>query len=317
MKKITVVTACFNERENVGDLIEAVNQVFAGLKGYTHEHLFIDNASSDGTVDVLRAICKKQAHIKVIVNSRNFGHIRSPFYALTQAHADAVISLVADFQDPPEMIVEFIQKWEQGNLIVVGVKKSSHEKKGVFSLRKLYYRMVRKMAEVDLLDGFTGFGLYDKKIIDILRSIDDPYPYFRGLICEIGFERAEIAYDQPSRKHGKSKNNFFTLFDMAMTGFTSTSKVPMRIATLSGFFMSLVSLAIMLVYLVLKLVMWHSFTAGTAPILIGVFFFASVQLFFIGVIGEYVAAINTRVIGRPLVIEKERINFAAEKKDDH
>mgnify|MGYP001766832855 CR=1 FL=1 len=309
MKKISVVTACYNEHENVAALVEAVDDVFSQMPGYTHEHIFIDNDSEDNTVEILREICKTKPHVKVIVNSRNFGHIRSPFYGLIQAEGDAVLSLVADFQDPPELIPEFIEKWEQGNPIVVGIKKSSREKKGMFALRKIYYRLVRTLSEVDLLDGFTGFGLYDQKIIKILREIDDPYPYFRGLICELGFNRAEIAYDQPMRKAGRTKNNFFSLFDMAMTGFTSTSKVPMRIATLSGFMMSLISLVVMVVYIILKLMHWKKFTAGTAPILIGVFFFASVQLFFIGVLGEYIAAINTRVIARPLVFEKERINF--------
>ncbi|MEX1307783.1 MAG: glycosyltransferase family 2 protein [Eubacteriales bacterium] len=309
MKKISVVTACYNEHENVAALVEAVDAVFEKLPDYTHEHIFIDNDSEDNTVAILKDICKTKPHVKVIVNSRNFGHIRSPFYGLVQAEGDAVLSLVADFQDPPELIPEFIKKWEQGNPIVVGIKKSSREKKGMFAIRKFYYRLVRALSEVDLLDGFTGFGLYDQKIIKILREVDDPYPYFRGLICEIGFNRAEVSYEQPVRKAGKTKNNFFSLFDMAMTGFTSTSKVPMRIATLSGFMMSLLSLVIMVVYIVLKLMHWKNFTAGTAPILIGVFFFASVQLFFIGVLGEYIASINTRVIARPLVFEKERINF--------
>lgn len=310
MKKISIVTACYNEEENVAALVEAVREEFKKLPEYDYEHIFIDNCSVDNTVPILKSICQKDKRVKVIINSRNFGHIRSPFYGLLEADGDAVMSLVADFQDPPELIKDFIEKWEEGYKIVVGVKKKSMERKGVFALRKIYYRMVRKMAEVDLIDSFTGFGLYDEKIIEVLRQIEDPYPYFRGLICEIGFEKAFIEYEQPKRKKGKTKNNFISLFDMAMTGFTSTSKVPMRIATLSGFVMSLLSLIVMLIYLVLKLVKWYTFEAGTAPILIGVFFFASVQLFFIGVIGEYIAAINTRVIKRPLVIEKERINFS-------
>ena len=313
MKTISIVTACYNEADNVGPLVEAVKTVFAGLKDYDYEHIFIDNCSEDNTVAVLREICKTDKKVRVIVNSRNFGHIRSPFHGLLAADGDAVMSLVADFQDPPELIPQFIAEWEKGYPIVIGVKEKSSENRRIFFIRNLYYRMVRRMSEVKLIDGFTGFGLYDHHIIEILRGIKDPYPYFRGLVSEIGFEKSIIEYTQPDRRSGKTKNNFLTLFDMAMTGFTSTSRIPMRIASMAGFVMSLVSLIIALVYLVLKLVRWQSFLAGTAPILIGVFFFASIQLFFIGVLGEYISAINTRVLNRPHVIEKERINFKDKK----
>ncbi len=309
MKKISVVTACYNEEGNVAALVEAVKAVFEKLQKYDYEHIFIDNCSTDQTVEILRNICKTDKHVKVIVNSRNFGHIKSPFYAILSADGDAVISLVADFQDPPELITDFIDRWENGYKIVVGVKKQSLENKRMFFIRKLYYKMVRSLSEVDLIDGFTGFGLYDRDIIKILKEIKDPYPYFRGLISEIGFEKAFIEYTQPKRREGKTKNNFFTLFDMAMTGFTSTSRVPMRIASIAGFVMSLVSLIIAFGYFIYKIIFWNQFMVGTAPILIGVFFFASLQLFFIGVMGEYVSAINTRTLNRPLIIEKERINY--------
>jgi len=308
-KKISILTACYNEEENVAALIEAVDDVFNQLPQYDYEHVFIDNASEDKTVEILEGIAKTNKRIKVIVNSRNFGHIRSPFYGILQCKGDAVLSLVADFQDPPELIKDFVEKWEQGYKIVVGVKKKSLENGIMFGIRKFYYRLVKSMAEVELIDNFTGFGLYDQQIVEVLRQVDDPYPYFRGLICEVGFEKAIIEYSQPKRREGRTKNNFFTLFDMSMTGFTSTSKVPIRLASFIGFILSIITMTIGLVYLVLKLVNWYKFDAGTAPILLGIFFFGSIQLFFTGVIGEYVASINTRVIKRPLVVEKTRINF--------
>ena len=308
---ISIVTPCYNEQENVRELAGLVAEIFAGLPQYQYEHIFIDNASTDKTVLILKSLAASDSRVKIIVNARNFGHIRSPFYGLLQARGDAAISIVADLQDPPALIAQFLEKWEEGYKVVVGVKKGSEEAKPMYALRKLYYNLVGKLAEVKLIANFTGFGLYDKQVIEILRTIGDPYPYFRGLICDIGFAAAEVEYLQPIRKHGVTKNNFYTLYDMAMLGLTNHSKVPLRLATMVGFAMSLFSLLFGLAYLVYKLIYWDRFSVGVAPLVIGLFFVGSVQLVFLGIVGEYVGAIHTQVLRRPLVIEKERINFNA------
>jgi glycosyltransferase involved in cell wall biosynthesis len=309
LKQISVVTGCFNEEENVKELYEQVKAVFIDLPQYEYEHIFIDNASMDRTVAILKEIAHKDHRVKIIVNTRNFGHIRSPYYALMQAKGDAVISIVADLQDPPIMIKEFIKKWEEGYKIVIGVKTQSEESPLFFAIRKAYYNLVGRLSEIELIKNFTGFGLYDQKVIETLRGIEDPYPYFRGLICDIGFQRAVIEYVQPSRKRGFTKNNFYVLYDMAMLGITNHSKVPLRLATMTGFIVALFSLLVAFGYFAYKLIFWQSFSVGIAPLVIGLFFFSSVQLIFIGIIGEYIGAIHTQVLKRPLVIEKERINF--------
>ena len=309
MKTISIVTPTYNEEGNVAELIRAVRSVMAKLPDYSYEHIFIDNSSSDQTVPILKEIAHDDKCVKIIVNARNFGHIRSPYHALLQAKGDAVISLVADFQDPPEVIPEFIRKWEEGFKIVVGIKKTSSESPLFFAVRKAYYYLVGRLSEIPLVGNFTGFGLYDRKVMDILKTIDDPYPYFRGLICDIGFERAEIMYQQPARKRGFTKNNLYTLYDIAMLGITNHSKVPLRLAAMTGFVVAALSLLSAFVYLVYKLVCWQRFQLGLAPLVIGLFFFSAVQLLFVGIIGEYIGAIHTQVLKRPLVIEKERINF--------
>ena len=309
MKTISVVTACFNEEEKVEQVYEQVKEVFNGLKSYQYEHIFIDNASKDRTLSILKQLARNDKNVRIIVNSRNFGHIRSPYYGLLQAKGDAVIQIVADLQDPPEMLVDFIRKWEEGYKIVLGVKKSSEESAVMFAVRKVFYNLIHNISEVQLTRNFTGFGLYDKKVIEILKHIDDPYPYFRGLISDIGFESAKIEYAQPSRKRGVTKNNFYTLYDMAMLGITNHSKVPLRRAIMLGFALSLLSLMAAFIFFVAKLLFWNKFSLGIAPIVIGLFFFSSVQLFFLGIIGEYIGSIHTQVLKRPLVIEKERVNF--------
>ena len=308
-KKITVVTPCFNEEANVAEVYRQVKEVFAGLPQYEYEHIFIDNASTDKTADILKSLAVHDSFLKIIVNARNFGHIRSPFYAFLQARGDAVVALKADLQDPPILIKDFIKKWEEGYKIVVGVKSKSYENLLMSAIRKLYYNIISKFAEIDQIKNFDGFGLYDRKFVEELRRFDDPYPYFRGLVSEVGFSRAEIEYIQAERKNGKSKNNFYTLYDMAMLGFVSHSKLPLRLASFIGFGASIISFLLGLVYFIYKLFFWYSFELGLAPLIIGLFFFASIQLFFIGVIGEYIGAIYTQVRKRPLVIERERINF--------
>lgn len=309
MPVISVVSPCYNEEDNVEELYRQVRQVFADLPGYTYEHIFIDNASKDRTVNILKRLAEEDKQVKVIVNNRNYGHIRSPFHGLLQSTGDATVLLVSDLQDPPAMIRDFIAQWEAGYKIVLGVKTQSHETPAMFLVRKLYYEFISRLSEIELTKNNTGFGLYDKMVVDTLRGIDDPYPYFRGLISDIGFSSAKIEYTQPVRKRGITKNNFYTLYDMAMLGITNHSKVPLRLATMIGFCMSAVSLLVAVGYFFAKLIAWDTFSMGMAPLIIGLFLFSSVQLFFIGVIGEYVGAIHTQVLKRPLVIEKERINF--------
>ncbi|MNM44853.1 putative glycosyltransferase CsbB [compost metagenome] len=315
-KTISIVTPCFNEEENVDELYKQVKNVMKELPQYNYEHIFIDNASKDQTVTILKSIAKNDSNVKVIVNARNFGHIRSPYHALLQAEGEAVILLVADLQDPPYMIKDFVMKWEEGYKVVLGVKTQSHESPAMFAIRKMYYNFINRVSEIELTKNNTGFGLYDSQIIKILREIDDPYPYFRGLISDIGFESYKIEYIQPVRKRGITKNNFYTLYDIAMLGITNHSKIPLRLAAMLGFLMSALSLLVGLVYLVAKLLFWNKFSLGTAPLISGLFLFSSVQLFFIGIIGEYIGSIHTQVLKRPLVIEKERINFSKESNID-
>jgi glycosyltransferase involved in cell wall biosynthesis len=309
MKLISIVTPCFNEADNVDELHTRLCRVREQLPGYRFEHIFIDNASTDATVERIKGIIARDPAVRLIVNARNFGHIRSPYYAMLQAQGDAVVSLASDLQDPPELIPDMVAAWEKGYRVVAAVKQVSHESRAMWFARSSYYRLARKLADVQLLEHFTGFGMYDRQVIDIMRTLDDPYPYFRGLVAELGFEVARIPFTQPGRVRGITKNNFYTLYDMAMLGITSHSKIPIRLATMAGFALSIVSFLISLTYLVLKLILWNRFQLGTAPLLIGVFFFGSVQLFFIGLIGEYVASIHTQVLRRPLVVERERVNF--------
>lgn len=309
MKKISIVTPCFNEEANVELLYERVKAVLARVPQYSHELIYIDNASTDNTVQKIKALIEKDENVRLIVNARNFGHIRSPYYGLMQAKGDAVVLMASDLQDPSELLLDFISKWEDGFKIVAGVKTTSEESKLFFMIRKAYYSLVQRIADIKLIDNFTGFGLYDQEVIEIMRNLNDPYPYLRGLVCEIGFDVAQVEFKQPARKRGITKNNFYTLYDIAMLGITSHSKVPLRLAVFGGFILSGLSLLVALLYLVLKLVAWDSFQLGTAPLLIGMFFFTSVQLFFLGLLGEYVGSIHTQILHRPLVVEKERVNF--------
>jgi len=303
---VGLVLPCYNEAGNVEELHDRLVAVFAGLPDYTFEMLFIDNASTDGTAAALAALAARDPRVKVIENARNFGHIRSPFHALMEAPGDCVISMCTDLQDPPELIPKFLEAWEQGASVAVGQKRTSAESPLFWAVRSLYYRIARSIAEVPLLEHVTGFGLYDRRVLEIMRAYDDPYPYVRGLISEIGLPISIIQYDQPLRKRGITKNNFFTLFDMAMLGITSHSKVPLRLATLAGFTLSAVSLLVAILFLVLKLCFWYSLPAGYAPAVISIFFLASVQIFLIGLVGEYVGAVLTQVRHRPLVVERGR-----------
>lgn len=310
-KLISVVTPAYNEAENIGELIQLVRLEFESkLTQYEYEHIIIDNASSDETVALVKEQCRLDPRIKLIVNARNFGHIRSPAHAMKQASGDAVISIVADLQDPPALISEFIRIWESGRYkMVLGVKRSSAESSILFSIRKIYYALVTRLAEVDLIKNFTGFGLYDRQAIDAIRSIDDVYPYWRGLISEVGFSKYLYEYDQPARGGGISKNNFYTLYDIGMLGITTHSKLPLRFCTLFGFVSALLSFMLALGYLVIKILNWSDMQLGIAPLVIGMFFFGSIQLMVIGLLGEYIGNIHTQVLKRPLVVELERVNF--------
>jgi len=308
-KTITILTPCYNEEGNVREVYERVRDAIIAAGGYKYEHIFIDNASRDNTLRELKAIAARDKNVKVIRNTRNFGHVRSPMHALYQASGDAVIGIVADLQDPPEMIVDFIRKWEEGYPVVIGIKAASDESGLMFWIRKQYYKLVNRLSGVETYENFTGFGLFDRKVVDAIKQFDDPYPYFRGMIAEIGMSRFEIPYHQPTRKRGITTNNFYSLYDLAMLAITNLSKVPLRLVTFSGFVCSLLCVLVSLIYLVYKLVYWSRFSAGLAPLVIGVFFFMSLQMIFIGIIGEYVGTIHTMVQRRPLVIEQERINF--------
>ncbi len=309
MKKISIVSPCYNEEENVLDCYKQIKSVMENLSSYRYEHIFIDNASSDRTVSILKDIAQKDKNVKIIVNARNFGHLRSPYYALFQTKGDAVIILASDLQDPPELINEFVKKWEEGFKIVKAVKTNTKESFIMGFIRKSFYSFINRLSDIELTKNFYGYGLYDRVIINALKEIDDPYPYLRGLISDIGFESAIVEFEKPGRAKGITKNNFYTLYDTAMLGITNHSKIPLRLATLFGFAMAILSFFVAIGYTAYKIIFWDKFQLGTAPIVIGMFFLGSVQLFFIGVIGEYVGNIFTQVKKRPLVIEKERVNF--------
>lgn len=311
-KKISIVSGCYNEEANVRELYERVKEQMDKYgEKYSYEQIIIDNNSTDATAEKLRLIASQDKNVKIILNTRNFGHIRSPYHAMMEASGDAVIYLASDLQDPPELISQFIGKWEEGYRVVIGVKNSSKEPRWLFFIRKMFYSLINKIADDNtvLVKNYTGFGLYDRKVIDIIREIDDPYPYFRGLVSEIGFEPFLIPFEQPRRLRGKTKNNFYTMYDNAMIGIVKHSKIPLRAMAFCGFIISILSMSLALCYLTYKLLFWDNFEMGMAPVAIGLFFFSSVQLFSIGILGEYVGAIYTRVNKKPLVVERERINF--------
>lgn len=316
MKLISVVTPCYNESDNINEIYQQVKKVFSALN-YRYEHIFIDNASTDGTDRIIARLAKQDKNIKLISNARNFGYVRSQFYGLLQAKGDAVVMIAADLQDPVALIPKFIKKWEEGYKVVAGIKHHSDENKLMFALRNGYYSLITKISDIKLIKYFIGFGLYDQEVIAILRKINDPYPYLRGLISEIGYEVAEISYVQPIRKRGISKISYYTLYDLAMLGITSHTKIPIRLATVIGFTLSLITFFIGIIVVLLKMIFWQKFSLGAMPVVLGLFFFSSMQLFFIGLLGEYVTAIHTQVLRRPLVIEKKRINFENLKHTTH
>jgi glycosyltransferase involved in cell wall biosynthesis len=311
MKTISVVTPCYNEEANVLEVCERVRAVFASLPQYRYEHIFIDNASRDNTLSILRQIASVDPHVKVIANARNFGHLRSPMHGMFQAGGDAVILLFSDLQDPPELLTQMIAHWDSGVPVVLAIKETSDENGLMFWLRTKYYRLVNRLADLETYENFTGFGLYDRRVIEIVRSFNDPYPYFRGMIAEIGLPYARVVYRQGRRLRGITKNNFYTLWDIAMLGITNFSRVPLRLLTFFGFGAALVSVFFAFLYLIYKLLFWNDFSVGIAPLVIGIFFIGSVQLICLGIVGEYIGAIHTQIMRRPLVIEKERINFEA------
>jgi polyisoprenyl-phosphate glycosyltransferase len=308
-KRISIVTPAYNEEGNIQALYLAVHAIMQRYPQYVYEHIFIDNHSTDSTVDILKQIAAKDRRVKIIVNARNFGHIRSAMHALLQASGDAVIGIASDFQEPPDLIPQMLEAWEEGSLMVLCVKRSSEEHGLMYWLRKKYYQTVERLSSVETIQNYTGFGLYDRRVVDLVRSFKDPYPYFRGIIAEISLPKKLLYFDQPVRKRGITKNNWYILYDIALLGIVSTSKVPLRIATISGFLGAAISFVVGFVYLLLKLIFWQRFTMGVAPMLIGMFFMFSVECVFLGLLGEYVGAIYTRVQERPYVIEQERINF--------
>ena len=318
-KKISIVIPCYNEQENVGPIAEKVREQFETveiLQKYDYEILFMDNDSRDETCSRIRRLAEKDSHIKAIFNAKNFGQFNSPYYGMLQTDGDATMLMAADFQDPPEMIAKYVEGWEEGYKIVIGIKAHSTDGSFIYALRCLYYKLIRKFSQVDQIEHFTGFGLYDRAFIEVLRELDDPTPFLRGIVAELGFRRKEIPHDQPKRRAGKTSNNLYTLYDAAMLSFTSYTKIGLRLATFAGAFCSAVSMLIAIIYLVMKLIWWDRFPAGTAPMLIGMLFLGSVQIYFIGLLGEYVLNINQRVMNRPLVVEEERIGFEKKEKTE-
>lgn len=310
MKTLSIVIPTYNEEANVVPLSEALIEMLSSkLSQYDYEILFIDNHSRDKTQELLTGLCEKNPKIKAIFNAKNFGQFNSPFYGLLQATGDCAILVCADFQDPVDLIPTFVQEWENGYQIVSGIKTTSKENQLVYKLRTLYYRTIKKFSDVEQIEHFTGFGLYDRSFIEILRSLKDPQPFLRGIVAELGGKRKEISYEQAKRKAGKTKNNWYSLYDAAMLSFTTYTKIGLRLATFIGFVIALFSIIIAIVYLILKLAMWNEFSAGTAPLMIGMFFLGAVQLIFIGFIGEYILSINNRLLNRPLVVEEKRLNF--------
>ena len=309
MKKVSIMIPCYNEEENIEAITDAVVNQMNKLPQYDYEVVCIDNCSTDNTRPLLRKICEKNKKVKAILNVKNFGQFNSPYYGLMQCTGDCAISICADFQDPVEMIPEFLKHWEEGYQIVYGVKTSSKEGKLMYSLRTLYYKLIKKYSSVEMIEHFTGFGLYDKSFLEVMRNLKDPTPFIRGIVAELGGKRKAIEYEQPKRRAGKTHNNWYTLYDAAMLSFTSYTKVGLRVATFLGGGTAIFSFLVALIYLILKLFNWNNFDAGQAPILIGMFFLGAVQLIFLGVIGEYILSINQRAMNRPLVVEQERINF--------
>lgn len=305
---VGVVLPCYNEEGNIDELYERLTTVFAGLPQYTYELLFVDNASSDATVEKIKSLIVRDPRVRLIVNARNFGHIRSPFHGMMESAGDCVIVMCTDLQDPPELIPQLLEHWQRGASMALGQKRTSHESTAFFALRSLYYKVAKALAEVPLLEHVTGFGLYDRRVIEIMRGFSDPYPYGRGMIAEIGLPYVTIPYDQPLRRRGITKNNFHTLLDLALLGITSYSRTPLRLATILGFALSGLSLAVAVGFLVLKIVFWYSLPAGYAPAVIGIFFLGSVQIFLVGVLGEYISATLTHARQRPLVVERDRIS---------
>ncbi len=316
MKTISIVVPCYNEEENINALYQAIDHIFnTDLPRYTYELIFIDNDSKDRTREIIRSLCDQDIRVKGIFNAKNFGQFNSPYYAMLQSTGDCTILMAADFQDPVEMIPKYVKEWEKGYKIVIGIKKSSKENKIMYWLRSCYYKTIKKLSDVEQIEHFTGFGLYDQRFIKVLKELDDPTPFLRGIVAELGFRRKEIPYEQPKRRAGKTSNNFYRLYDAAMLSVTSYTKVGLRLATIFGSICSFASMMVALVYLVMKLVYWDRFPAGMAPLLIGMCFLGSVQIFFIGLVGEYVLSINARVMKRPLVIEEERINFTEKEEN--
>ena len=310
MKKVSILIPCYNEEENVGPMSEAIVELFTKeLPQYDYELLFIDNDSKDNTRPILRDICAKNKKIRAIFNAKNFGQFNSPYYGILQTTGDCVISMVCDFQDPIELIPKYLEEWENGYKIVIGIKTSSKENPIVYHLRSLYYKIIKKFSDVEQIEHFTGSGLYDREFVEVLRDLKDPTPFLRGIVAELGYKRKEIPYEQPQRRAGKTHNNWYSLYDAAMLSFTSYTKIGLRLATFLGMAIGFCSVVIAIVYLVLKIIFWDRFIAGTAPLMIGMFFLGAVQLFFLGFLGEYILSMNQRIMNRPLVIEEERINF--------
>lgn len=309
-KKISIMIPCYNEEENARPIYEAVrDELLRSCPNYDYEILFIDNKSQDRTREIIREICKEDLRVKAIFNAKNFGQFNSPYYGILQTSGDCTITMCADFQDPVDLIPRFVEEWEKGYKIVIGRKTESKENPFVYFLRGCYYKLIKKMSSCEQIEQFTGFGLYDSSFVQTMRDLKDPTPFIRGIVAELGPERKEIEYTQPQRRAGKTHNNWYSLYDAAMLSFTSYTKVGLRLATFIGFISAGISFLIGLIYLIAKICFWNSFTMGYAPMMIAIFFMGGIQLGFLGFMGEYIMAMNTRIMNRPLVVEEERLNF--------
>ena len=306
---ISITSPCFNEEGNIEELYDRVVRIIEKFPEYDFEYVFIDNASTDQTVEILRKLASNDQRVKVILNTRNFGHIRSPYWGIINTKGAATIYLASDLQDPPELIPEFIEQWKAGYKIVLAVKPLTSANPAMHYLRKTYYRLLDSISEVSITKDATGFGLYEKVVLDHIRTINDPYPFLRGLICELGYPIKTVQFNQPRRLRGVSKNNLYSLFDFALLGIVSHSMVPIRVASIIGFIVSLLSMLCAVVLFIVKLIFWDYIPIGYAPTGIGIFLIFGVLLFFIGIVGEYVGVIHNHIQKHPIVVEKERINF--------
>lgn len=315
MKTISVTIPCWSEEKSVRQMYERLTKIFREqLSRYDYEIIYVDDYSPDNTRNEIRKLCAEDKHVKAVFNARNFGFSRNVFASLLYGTGDATFMLFGDLQDPPELLPQMVAEWEKGKKVIIGQRTTGNENRLMYAMRKLYYKIMEKLADSKQIEHFNGFGLYDRSFIDVLRELDDPAPYLKGIVSELSIELSIIPYEQAASARGKSGSNFLKNYDLAMLGITSYTKILMRLATFVGAGLGVVSALFAIFVLISKLLNWNSYPYGTATIIIGVFFIGAVQLFFTGILGEYILSINTRSMRRPLVVVGEKINFEDEKE---